>query len=31
MPTGYTACIKDGISFEKFVMQCARAMGACVT
>lgn len=31
MPTGYTACIKDGVSFEKFVMGCARAMGACVT
>jgi len=31
MPTGYTAAIKDGISFEKFVMNCARAMGACVT
>ena len=31
MPTGYTSCIKDGISFEDFVMQCARAMGACVT
>lgn len=30
MPTGYTHNIKDGISFEDFVMQCARAMGACV-
>jgi len=31
MPTGYTAAIKDGISFETFVMDCARAFGACVT
>jgi len=31
MPTGYTSKIKDGISFEQFVMQCARGMGACVT
>jgi len=31
MPTGYTAAIKDGISFEAFVMQCARAFGALVT
>ncbi len=31
MPTGYTAAIKDGISFETFVMNCARAFGACVT
>jgi hypothetical protein len=31
MPTGYTAAIKDGISFEKFAMDCARAFGACVT
>ena len=31
MPTGYTADIKDGISFERFVMNCARAFGACVT
>ncbi|KKM80024.1 hypothetical protein LCGC14_1344060 [marine sediment metagenome] len=30
MPTGYTDCIKDGISFNDFVMQCARAMGACI-
>jgi hypothetical protein len=30
MPTGYTAAIGDGIEFDKFVMQCARAMGACV-
>ena len=31
MPTGYTAVIKDGISFNDFVMSCARAFGACVT
>jgi hypothetical protein len=30
MPTGYTAAIKDGITFEQFVMQCSRAMGAMV-
>lgn len=30
MPTGYTAAIKDGISFQTFAMTCARAMGACV-
>lgn len=31
MPTGYTADIKDGISFEQFVWNCARAFGATVT
>lgn len=31
MPTGYTADIKDGISFETYAMNCARAFGACVT
>jgi len=31
MPTGYTAAIADGISFNEFVMDCARAMGACIT
>jgi hypothetical protein len=30
VPTGYTAAIKDGISFKKFAMDCARAFGACV-
>jgi hypothetical protein len=30
MPTGYTHKIKDGQSFNDFVMGCARAMGACV-
>lgn len=30
MPTGYTAAIADGIAFETFVMNCARAMGACI-
>lgn len=31
MPTGYTAAIADGITFEQFAMQCARAFGALVT
>ena len=31
MPTGYTHKIKDGITFDEFVMGCARAFGACVT
>lgn len=31
MPTGYTADIKDGITFRTFAMNCARAFGACVT
>lgn len=31
MPTGYTADIKDGISFETFALNCARAFGACIT
>lgn len=30
MPTGYTDCIKDGISFKKYAMKCARAFGACI-
>jgi hypothetical protein len=30
MATGYTACIKDGVSFREFVLRCARAMGVCV-
>ena len=30
MPTGYTASISEGISFEKFVLRCARAMGALI-
>lgn len=30
MPTGYTATVKDGISFEQFVWTCARAFGALV-
>jgi hypothetical protein len=30
MPTGYTACISEGISFRTFVLRCARAMGACI-
>lgn len=28
MPTGYTAPIKDGIEFNEFVWNCARAFGA---
>lgn len=31
MPTGYTADIKDGISFKTFALNCARAFGACVS
>jgi hypothetical protein len=31
MPSGYTCKIKDGQSFNDFVMGCARAMGVCVT
>lgn len=31
MPTGYTADIKDGITFEQYAMNCAKAFGACVT
>ena len=30
MPTGYTADIKDGISFQTYALNCARAFGACV-
>jgi hypothetical protein len=30
MPSGYTADIKDGISFKTFALNCARAFGACV-
>lgn len=31
MPTGYTAAIAKGISFKTFILDCARAFGACVT
>lgn len=31
MPTGYTAQIADGITFNEFIMSCARAFGALVT
>jgi hypothetical protein len=31
MPTGYTSKISDGISFNDFVLNCARAFGALVT
>lgn len=30
MPTGYTAPIADGITFEQFAWSCARAFGALV-
>lgn len=30
MPTGYTAAIKDGISFETFIWSCARQFGALI-
>lgn len=31
MPTGYTADIAKGISFEQYALSCARAFGALVT
>lgn len=31
MPTGYTAAIADGISFEQFAWNCARNFGALIT
>ena len=31
MPTGYTADIKDGITFEQYAMNCARAFGALIS
>jgi len=30
MPTGYTASIAKGISFNEYALLCARAFGACV-
>lgn len=30
MPTGYTAKIKNGISFEEYALGCARAFGATI-
>ncbi len=30
MPTGYTSKIAEGISFEEFIMNCARAFGALI-
>lgn len=30
MPTGYTATIKDDITFEEFTLGCARAFGALI-
>jgi hypothetical protein len=31
MPTGYTAEIKNGITFEQFAIGCAKAFGACIS
>ena len=31
MPTGYTAKVQKGISFEEYALDCARAFGALVT
>lgn len=31
MPTGYTASVNDGITFQQFAMNCARAFGACIS
>ena len=31
MPTRYTAAIKHGITFEQFIMDCARAFDFCVS
>lgn len=30
MPTGFTCDIKDGITFERFALNCARAFGALI-
>lgn len=30
MPTGYTAKIKDGQTFNEFLFNCAKAFGACI-
>lgn len=31
MPTGYTAAIKDGITFDQFILRCARAFGPLIS
>ncbi len=32
MPTGYTAeLMEKGVTFERFIMKCARAFGVCIT
>lgn len=31
MPTGYTAAIADGITFQQYALACARAFGALIT
>lgn len=30
MPSGYTAAIQDGCSFNEFILGCAKAFGACI-
>jgi len=30
MPTGYTCYVRDGISFENWILRCARAFGAFI-
>ncbi len=31
MPTGYTAAIQEGCSFDEFALGCAKAFGPCIT
>jgi len=31
MPTGYTAIIEEGCTFEDYILRCARGMGALIT
>lgn len=31
MPTGYTADIEKGITFQQFALNCAQAFGACIS
>lgn len=31
MPTGYTSRIEDGATFEEFILNCAKAFGACIS
>lgn len=30
MPTGYTAAIQEGCTFNEFLLSCAKAFGACI-